>query len=195
MVRCVRSGSVRSTSEVFTRLLPGADPGGSPEFTGDSERGRFSKPTVGTGLSGRRRSVHAHTPRLAIHPDRRWYAPRSTSNPHPRARAQLASRGVRDQTRKGCDSCPVPLPDLGRAREGVSSFWRAASTQPRSELIRVEFDAPPRSRPMFGRPLEEARVLVERHGPAAAPADEPRLVGVVLGDGVPVLRQDERMFA
>ena len=96
---------------------------------------------------------------------------------------------------KGVTPAPCRSQILGRAREGVSPFWRAASTQPRSELIRVEFDAPPRSRPILGRPREEARVVVERHGAAAAAADEPRLLGVVLGDGVPVLRQDERMFA
>jgi hypothetical protein len=48
---------------------------------------------------------------------------------------------------------------------------------------------------MLGRPREEARVLVERHGPAAAPADEPGLVRLVLGERVVVLRQCERMFA
>ena len=48
---------------------------------------------------------------------------------------------------------------------------------------------------MFGRPLKEARVVVERHGAAAAAADEPRLVRVVFGDGVAVLQQYEHMFA
>ena len=48
---------------------------------------------------------------------------------------------------------------------------------------------------MLGRPFKEARAILKRHGAVAVAADEPGLVGVVLGDGVAILRQRERMFA
>jgi hypothetical protein len=48
---------------------------------------------------------------------------------------------------------------------------------------------------MLGRPLKEARVVLKLHGAVPAASDKPGLLGVVLGDGVLELGQDERMFA
>lgn len=47
---------------------------------------------------------------------------------------------------------------------------------------------------MLGCPRKEARASVQRHGAALIAADDPRLLGIVLGDGVAVVRQ-EHMFA
>jgi hypothetical protein len=79
----------------------------------------------------------------------------------------------------------VPLRSIG-GNAAASSVRVTAATE--RALARVELDAPSRRRPMLGRPLEEARVVLKRHGAVADTPDETRLLRVVLGDGVPLFR-------
>jgi hypothetical protein len=47
---------------------------------------------------------------------------------------------------------------------------------------------------MLGRPLEEARVILERDGAVADAADDRGSLGVVLGEGIPVLGRIETVW-